>query len=178
MTLACASGSDRGGAHGSSGTATEYEAAAVGGAESAALCTVTHNNPPGFQDRWVTVLAGASNCAFTEPGRTYEMPIAHGEGRVLFRDRAAQAGIVKCGQDVLTYVRGAAESGLADKPANPNGSAADIAGMCDPTGRVFGLMPHPERFVDWTQHPCWTSLPPREYGDGLAIFQRAVANVR
>lgn len=169
-TLACASGSDRDAAVG--------ENTAVASAHSPALCTVTYNSPPGFQDRWVTVRAGESNCAFTEPGRTYEMPIAHGEGRVLFLDRAAELEIVKRGQGVLTYVQGRAESGLTDKPANPNGSAADIAGLCDPTGRVFGLMPHPERFVDWTQHPCWTSLPPREFGDGLAIFQRAILNLR
>lgn len=168
--LACAPGSDRDCMPEKDFAATNHE--------SAALCTVTYNNPPGFQDRWVTVRAGQSNCAFTERGRTYEMPIAHGEGRVLFRDAATESEIVKHGLGVLTYVQGNPESGLADKPANPNGSAADIAGMCDHTGRVFGLMPHPERFVDWTQHPCWTSRPRRAHGDGLAIFQRAIANLR
>ena len=49
----------------------------------------------------------------------------------------------------------------------------DVAGICDETGRVFGLMPHPERFVDWTQHPRWTREPARE-GDGLRVFQNAV----
>jgi phosphoribosylformylglycinamidine synthase len=65
--------------------------------------------------------------------------------------------------------------GMNEPPYNPNGSHGDIAGMCDPTGRVLGLMPHPERFVTWTQHPGWTSEPEREVCDGLAMFRRAVA---
>ena len=59
-------------------------------------------------------------------------------------------------------------------PANPNGAMGDVAGICDATGRVFGLMPHPERFVDPTQHPRWTREPRREAGDGLRVFQNAV----
>jgi phosphoribosylformylglycinamidine synthase len=63
---------------------------------------------------------------------------------------------------------------LVPYPANPNGALGDVAGICDETGRVFGLMPHPERFVDWTQHPRWTREPAREAGDGLRVFQNAV----
>jgi phosphoribosylformylglycinamidine synthase len=59
-------------------------------------------------------------------------------------------------------------------PINPNGSEANIAGICDPTGRVFGLMPHPERYVVSTQHPQWTRRPDQSEGDGLAIFRNAV----
>ena len=59
-------------------------------------------------------------------------------------------------------------------PANPNGAIDDVAGVCDTTGRVFGLMPHPERFVDPTQHPNWTRGPQREVGEGLRVFQNAV----
>ena len=59
-------------------------------------------------------------------------------------------------------------------PDNPNGAIADVAGVCDATGRVFGLMPHPERFVDPTQHPNWTRGPKREVGEGLRVFQNAV----
>ncbi|MBM4059009.1 MAG: phosphoribosylformylglycinamidine synthase subunit PurQ, partial [Planctomycetes bacterium] len=61
---------------------------------------------------------------------------------------------------------------------NPNGSAADVAGVCDETGRVFGMMPHPERFVDATQHPSWTGrLDPAAAGAGLALFAAAVRAV-
>ena len=59
-------------------------------------------------------------------------------------------------------------------PANPNGSVADIAGVCDPTGRVLGLMPHPERNLTPWNHPRWTRLPPREEGEGLSFYRRMV----
>jgi phosphoribosylformylglycinamidine (FGAM) synthase-like amidotransferase family enzyme len=62
----------------------------------------------------------------------------------------------------------------APYPANPNGAMGNVAGICDTTGRVFGLMPHPERFVDPTQHPRWTREPARTSGDGLRVFQNAV----
>ena len=138
-------------------------------------CTVTCNEPPGFQDRWVFLRATGERCVFLERDRVYEMPIAHGEGRVLFASAQDQAAIEHAGQNALLY--SPAPTGRADvhgSPYNPNGSQGDIAGLCDPTGRVFGLMPHPERFVTWTQHPCWTSLPERPEGDGLALFGRAV----
>lgn len=160
---------------------------------SGAVCTVTYNDPPGFQDRWVTLFAHESPCVFTEPGRTYEMPIAHGEGRVVFADGKSLERVIEAGQNALCYVPPGADAEATNAmvneatwlggrersrdggdPYNPNGSHADIAGLCDPTGRVLGLMPHPERFVTGTQHPCWTSQPKREAGDGLALFQRAV----
>jgi phosphoribosylformylglycinamidine synthase len=59
-------------------------------------------------------------------------------------------------------------------PDNPNGSLSNVAGMCDESGRVFGLMPHPERHIDPTQHPRWTRGEAGEMGDGLRLFQNAV----
>jgi phosphoribosylformylglycinamidine synthase len=186
-------------------------------------CTITYNEPPGFQDRWVTLAADTQRCAFLKQGRRYEMPIAHGEGRVVFSDAAGLDRVLAGGHRALRYVEpgvtgGSRESGgtgglptsagvqqrsTADSsgatggsptsadaqqrstagtetgryegPANPNGSEGDIAGLCDETGRVLGLMPHPERFVTRTQHPCWTARPGDEAGDGLALFRRAVA---
>ena len=144
--------------------------------------TITENRPAGFQDRWVTLLAQDTPCAFVEPGRRYEMPIAHGEGRVRFRDEASERAANELGRCALTYVASAGaptdaarrmDSHSLDEPANPNDSDGDVAGLCDETGRVLGLMPHPERFVSWTQHPCWTSLPERTEGDGLALFRNA-----
>ena len=138
-------------------------------------CTVTTNQPAGFQDRWVHLHSGSERCVFLEPGRAYEMPIAHGEGRVMFASEADLGAVVAGGQNVLTYESppgGTRHS--PGEPFNPNGSRADIAGLCDESGRVLGLMPHPERFVTWTQHPCWTSRPARAEGDGLALFRRAV----
>jgi phosphoribosylformylglycinamidine synthase subunit PurQ / glutaminase len=67
-----------------------------------------------------------------------------------------------------------ASDDLVPYPANPNGAMGNVAGICDATGRVFGLMPHPERFVDATQHPRWTREPARAAGDGLRVFQNSV----
>ncbi len=161
------------------------------------VCTITQNEPPGFQDRWITLQAGESPCVFTEPGRVYEMPIAHGEGRVTFREGWDLRHVVERGLIALRYVPPTTRTGdpprdvdelcwLGVEPAedetaspyNPNGSDADIAGLCDPTGRVLGLMPHPERYVSATQHPAWTARAatrdPAGPGDGLALFRRAL----
>ncbi|MBK8913429.1 MAG: phosphoribosylformylglycinamidine synthase subunit PurQ [Phycisphaerales bacterium] len=145
--------------------------------------TLCDNEPPGFQDRWVTLRAAErTRCAFLEPGRAYELPIAHGEGRVRFANEAAERAAIAEGRAALLYCRpaagAAADVEAVEGPFNPNGSTSDIAGLCDSTGRIFGLMPHPERFVIGTQHPCWTSRPAREDGDGLAIFEQAVRRFR
>lgn len=136
----------------------------------ARACTITDNIPPGFQDRWVHLETESDHCIFLEPGRRYELPIAHGEGRVRFLNEASQQRAINGRLAALRYVAGDGSSG----PANPNGSSHDIAGLCDETGRVFGLMPHPERYIAHTQHPAWTSRPATEAGDGLAMFSSAV----
>lgn len=148
-------------------------------------CTITYNEPPGFKDRWVHLRANVSQCAFLEHGRRYELPIAHGEGRVRFSDALTLRRALDANRAALLYVAADGESGEpscgADAEyslANPNGSDGDIAGLCDSTGRIFGLMPHPERFISGTQHPCWTSRAYREDGDGLAIFRRAFDQAR
>lgn len=148
-------------------------------AGSPRTCTITHNEPPGFQDRWVYLRAQTDRCVFLEAGQTYEMPIAHGEGRVAFSTPADFEAVIAHSQNALVYA-GPRNGGSNPhgEPLNPNGSVGDIAGLCDETGHVLGLMPHPERFVTWTQHPCWTSQPERPQGDGLALFQRAVAYFR
>jgi len=171
------------------------------------VCTITYNDPPGFQDRWIRLRANDTPCVFLESGRHYELPIAHGEGRVVFATREDYEQVVQTAQTALCYVPPPGDAhntnGIAHgrhgratpapghlqnpsvsaadaaapsvTPYNPNGSVGDIAGLCDRSGRVLGLMPHPERFITWTQHPCWTSQPPRDPGDGLAFFERAVS---
>lgn len=97
--------------------------------------------------------------------RILRLPIAHGEGRFTARDQSVLDRLAGSGQVALLY------------EDNPNGSMGDVAGICDPTGRIFGLMPHPERYVEWTQHPFWTRLGSDErQGDtpGLAMFKSAV----
>ena len=110
--------------------------------------------------------------SFNDP---IELPVAHGEGKFLTAEPAALDRLEQNGQVVLWYADNCGRPTL-EYPANPNGSARGIAGASDPTGRIFGLMPHPERFVDSWQHPRWTRRrgdQPAE-GDGMRIFRSAV----
>ncbi len=142
-------------------------------ADAPPMASITYNRPEGYQDRWVHLRAETDHCPFLERNRTYEMPMAHGEGRVVF-DRPETANDVRSRNlAALTFVAGTPCT-VADGPDTPNGSELNVAGLCDPTGRVLGLMPHPERFLAFTQHPCWTALSPRPHGDGFALFRRAV----
>jgi phosphoribosylformylglycinamidine synthase len=140
--------------------------------------TLTDNANGRFQDRWVVLKAVSPRTPFLKEGSVFRVPIAHGEGQFLPKDDGVMARLRANGQIVLKYVRpdGSPATGWPD---NPNGSADDIAGICDPTGRVFGLMPHPERFVDAVQGPTWT----REGngmgdGEGLQVFRNAVEYAR
>ncbi|MDR1520274.1 MAG: phosphoribosylformylglycinamidine synthase I [Planctomycetota bacterium] len=136
--------------------------------------TLAHNVSGRFEARWVRLRApDNANCVFAAPGETLELPVAHGEGRLVARDPKTLKDLAGNGQVVYRY------AGPGDKPPaypdDPNGSADNIAGICDRSGRIFGLMPHPERHVAGWQHPRWT----REgraaaEGDGLRLFRRAV----
>ena len=108
-----------------------------------------------------------SHCVFTRGIDRVYLPVAHAEGKVVAADDVPSKNVV------LRYTDEQGNLG-AGYPCNPNGSVADIAGMCDDTGRVFALMPHPERFIRGTQHPRWTRHGAAEQGDGLRIFQNAV----
>ncbi|MEI7770828.1 MAG: phosphoribosylformylglycinamidine synthase I [Chloroflexales bacterium] len=136
--------------------------------------TLTDNCSGRFECRWVRLQADPqSRCVFTRGmERAIEVPVAHGEGRIALSDAAALAGLRAGGQVALRYV--GAAGGPAAYPANPNGSADDIAGICNAQGNVLGLMPHPENAIRPQQHPRWTREPWRDAGDGLAIFRNAV----
>lgn len=103
--------------------------------------------------------------------------MAHAEGRLLIRDEQAGQLLLERNQVAIRYCD--ADGNTGDEPLafpiNPNGAQWNIAGICDPSGRIFGLMPHPERYLDPTNHPSWTrqkDLP--EHGEGLKIFRNAV----
>ncbi|MBI2920091.1 MAG: phosphoribosylformylglycinamidine synthase I, partial [Planctomycetes bacterium] len=117
--------------------------------------TLTDNGNGRFQDRWITLRAVSSLSPFVKEGTVFRVPIAHGEGQFLPKDDAVMEKLRANRQVVLKYVK-ADGSPAKGYPDNPNGSADDIAGICDPTGRVFGLMPHPERHADKVQGPLWT----------------------
>jgi phosphoribosylformylglycinamidine synthase len=148
--------------------------------------TLTLNDSGRFEARWVHLGAEPGKCAFLHGIHEMELPVAHAEGKFVTRDADVFGRMEAAGQFVLHYRRArTVHSGLemtpdagplprVPYPANPNGAMGDVAGICDSTGRVLGLMPHPERFVDPTQHPRWTRQPLREAGDGLRVFQNAV----
>jgi phosphoribosylformylglycinamidine synthase subunit PurQ / glutaminase len=136
--------------------------------------TLTDNENGKFQDRWITLKVVSSLTPFLKEGAVFRVPIAHGEGKFLPKDDATLAKLRANRQVVLKYV---APDGSAAKgwPDNPNGSVDDIAGICDPTGHIFGLMPHPERHADKVQGPTWTREGGGEGdGEGLAVFRNAV----
>ncbi len=117
---------------------------------------LTWNDCGNFQDRWVRMTVNSqSPCVFTQGFTELELPIRHGEGKLVAEESILDHMETE-GQIVLQYARedGSLAGGVF--PDNPNGSLRDVAGICDPTGRVFGLMPHPEAYNHLTNHPRWT----------------------
>lgn len=140
--------------------------------EDGPVATLAHNSSGRFEDRWIHLQVTPGRCPFLTGIERMHVPIAHGEGRFLCREEWLVAGLQQAGQVVLRYVD--AEGQPGPYPVNPNGSQGNVAGLCDASGRVLGLMPHPERHVLPTQHPRWTRLGLAEEGDGLALFRNAV----
>jgi phosphoribosylformylglycinamidine synthase subunit PurQ / glutaminase len=138
-------------------------------ARSAQPVTLTNNDSGKFECRWVYLKADKkSPCVFTRGIDRIYVPVAHGEGKLV-----AEPGMTEKLNIVLQYVDEKGRVG-AGYPYNPNGSVKDIAGICDATGRIFGLMPHPEDFIRWTQHPRWTREKERPELYGLQIYSNAV----
>jgi phosphoribosylformylglycinamidine synthase len=134
--------------------------------------TLTNNDSGKFEDRWIWMKATPGRCPFVAGYTMLEAPTAHGEGKFVCRNEAMLARLEAAGQIVLRYVDVQAKPG--PYPINPNGSQGDVAGICDTSGRVFGLMPHPERNVLPTHHPQWTRRGLAAEGDGLRVFRNAV----
>lgn len=141
-------------------------------------CTLTNNDCGRFIDRWIHLSAPKSKCIWTADIERLELPIAHGEGKFVPRDEAIRQALWENSQVALVYTNPGGSPANGEAPHNPNGSIDDIAGICDASGLVFGLMPHPERHIDALQHPAWTRMAkvPKE-GQGLAIFRNAVRHV-
>ena len=138
--------------------------------QSAQPVTLTNNDSGKFECRWVYLKANKkSPCVFTRGIDSIYVPVAHGEGKLV-----AESGMLDKLNIVMQYVDEKGKTG-AGYPFNPNGSIDDIAGICDASGRIFGMMPHPEDFIRWTQHPRWTREKLGEDLYGLQIFTNAVA---
>ena len=150
--------------------------------------SLTLNNTGRYEDRWVTLeFDSESPCIWTKGIQRIECPVRHGEGRFVMPTETELDRLSANHQLTVRYVDPSTEpgSGLSDDllafPVSPNGSMRNIAGICDPTGLVFGLMPHPEAFYTMWLHPEHTSMKLNEdewEGSGLQIFRNAVEYVR
>ena len=171
MGLVPGAGRGAGGAGGAAVSATG------GVAQSVAL---VHNDSGRFEDRWVQVAFDpASPCVWTRGIASLELPVRHGEGK-LVASEAQLAAIDAAHLGTARYTSPHSEppanvDAALPYPANPNGSLRNLAGLCDPTGRVFGLMPHPEAFLHRYHHPTWRNTPPTA---GPALDQAALALFR
>lgn len=137
--------------------------------------SVIVNERIGYRDGWVRLVSEShSPCVWLRDVATLECPARHGEGRLVFADAALEAQLAAAGQICLRYVDGEGRPTEA-WPANPNGSPGGAAALCDESGRVFGLMPHPEAFLYAENHPRWIAQrragsDPRGFGAGLQLF--------
>jgi phosphoribosylformylglycinamidine synthase I len=153
------------------------------GRPDARLAALIPNDCGNFRDAWVHLKALPSQCVFTQGLDSLELPIRHGEGK-FYAEGPVLAEMADRGQIALKYATPSGHAAMGRFPYNPNGSLMDIAGICDATGRVLGLMPHPEACVSTFQHPTWTRNKessrrrgepyPDKAGAGLALFQNAV----
>jgi len=133
--------------------------------------TLAWNDSGRFEDRWVHLRADSEKCVFLPAGEVIALPVAHGEGKFVPASDEVMGRLREGDQVAVRYVDADGNAGRP-YPLNPNGSLDDVAGLCDPSGRVMGLMPHPERFVDVTHHPRWTRGGITR-ADGQLFFQRA-----
>ncbi len=137
------------------------------------------NDSAKFEDRWVYLRTAhgarrTARCIWVKdlPEIIY-LPVAHGEGKFVTQDKKTLQRLKSNGQVIFQYCD--AKGRLSAYPDNPNGSLDNIAGICDGTGRILGLMPHPERHIFIKQHPRWSS---KKEGDGLQIFRNGVEYIK
>lgn len=147
-----------------------------------AEATLTWNHNGRYTARWVHLKTCGSKNVFLNGIAELDLPIAHAEGRLVAKSGGVVDQWTQRGQIALQYAAWPQPSGgpasgpdVSRWPTNPNGATADIAGLSDPTGRVLGLMPHPERYLFATQHPHWTRLGLTGDGAGMQIFRNATA---
>jgi phosphoribosylformylglycinamidine synthase I len=155
----------------------------AGAASWERTATIMANDSGRFEDRWVRLVVDPdSPCLWTRGLRRLHLPVRHGEGKFVMRDLALLRELKRRRQIVLRYQDGRGRP-TRSYPDNPNGSVEAVAGLCDPTGRIFGLMPHPEAYHSPFNHPAWTreaalGRPLPAEGQGVALFRNAVEFVR
>lgn len=140
------------------------------------LISLSHNNSARFEDRWVHLrINQESPSIFTSGLDRMYLPVRHGEGKVILSNQAVLDALEKGNLITMQYTDQEGQV-TENYPDNPNGSPRGIAGLCDPTGRVFGLMPHPEAYNHPTNHPAWTRG--RQDTLGTVLFENAVGFLR
>jgi phosphoribosylformylglycinamidine synthase subunit PurQ / glutaminase len=158
---------------------------ALDGKRETGMMTLTYNDSGIFEDRWIYMKTNnRSRCIWTRGIDKLYLPVRHGEGKVRFSDEKILRRLEISGQIALSYMN--PDTGKiadeSDYPNNPNGSVNGIAGICDPTGRIFGMMPHWEGFLSPYNHPSWTRLKedgklPKE-GMGMQVARNGMGYVR
>jgi phosphoribosylformylglycinamidine synthase I len=142
-------------------------------ADGKSRATLAQNAQGRFEDRWVHLLLKSGRCAFITEDAVITLPVAHGEGNFIAETPDVIEELDAAHRIACRYVDSDGKPG--GYPVNPNGSMDGVAGVCDETGRVFALMPHPERHISPYQHPTWTRRETQlEYGDGFVFFRNAV----
>ncbi|MBK6612115.1 MAG: phosphoribosylformylglycinamidine synthase subunit PurQ [Sphingobacteriales bacterium] len=145
--------------------------------------TLTNNNSGKYEDRWVYCKVNPnSKTPFLSGIDKIALPVRHGEGRLLIKNDSLRQQIIEQNLNCLSYCD-AAGTITGEYPLNPNGAELNCAGLCSPNGQVFGLMPHPEAFLSFYNHPNWGQLKRQnpnhtEDGEGLQIFRNIVAHIK
>jgi phosphoribosylformylglycinamidine synthase len=147
-----------------------------GGREGA----LTFNQSGKFEDRWVRMrVSEKTKTPFLVGIKTLDLPVRHGEGRIVLENESHWLEVLENGQSAIFYTD-ESYTPTEKYPQNPNGSPYGCAGMTSPCGRIFGLMPHPEAALTLWNHPNWSTTLQQNpaaspHGDGLSIFQNAVS---
>ncbi|MFC1566481.1 phosphoribosylformylglycinamidine synthase subunit PurQ [bacterium] len=135
--------------------------------------TLAFNESDVFECRWVHLKKSNSKSPFLKyVPEIIHLPIAHAEGKFITKNKKVLKYLIENKQIAFRYVDSDGNKG--SYPINPNGSIEDIAGICNEQGTVLGMMPHPERYLHFYQHPEWTSMKKEKYGHGYYIFQSAM----
>ncbi|MDD5317552.1 MAG: phosphoribosylformylglycinamidine synthase I [Candidatus ainarchaeum sp.] len=143
--------------------------------------TLTFNDSGRFESRWVKLKANpACKCVFTKGIDAIDLPVRHGEGKFIPISEEVRVRLHSENLIAFRYCDGAGNV-AGEYPLNPNGSIDSIAGICDPTGRVFGMMPHPEAHLFRHNNPHWARekcSDPGGEGAGLKVFRNAVEHAK
>ncbi len=143
------------------------------------VVTLSHNDSGRYEDRWVTLKVNPeSPCVFTRGMTEAYLPVRHGEGKFYPKSDEVLREIKENNLHVMVYSHPETGEPTEVYPFNPNGSIDAVAALTDETGRVFGMMPHPEAFLHRTNHPRWTREALPEEGEGVVFFRNAVRYLR